>query len=254
MGKAIVVFNQKGGVGKTTSCVNIAACLAKFGKRTLIIDSDPQGNATSGVGVNKNEIEHSLYTLLSNKSTINECILKTEYENLYIIASNIQLSGAEIELSNAHGRESRVKKIVDKLREYFDYIIIDSPPSLGILSINALTACDSIIVPIQCEYYALEGLSELLNTYNLIKKGINPKIKIEGVVLTMFDMRTNLSQDVAEQVRKYFKELVYETAIPRSIRLAEAPSRGKPIIYYDENSAGAKAYLKLTDEIISERG
>lgn len=252
MGKTIVVFNQKGGVGKTTTCVNLAASIAKLGKKVLIIDADPQGNSTSGVGVSKNEIVHSLYSLISHKSNINECIVKTGFYNLFVLPSNIQLSGAEIELVNAPSREIRMKKIVEKLDGHFDYILIDCPPSLGLLSINALAASDSIIIPIQCEYYALEGLGELLNTYNLIKKGINQRIKIEGVVLTMYDARTNLSEDVSRQVEEYFKGLVYETRIPRSVKLAEAPSRGKPVIYYDINSAGAKAYESLAKEILSK--
>lgn len=254
--KKIVIFNQKGGVGKTTTAVNLCAALGKFGKKVLLVDFDPQGNASSGVGVDKSNIRNTSYSLISGNSTLENTILKTEYENLYIIPSNSALSGAEIELVAMENREKYLSKALEKLSEkgeyHFDYVIIDSSPSLSLLSMNSMVAADSILIPIQCEYYALEGLSDLINTYNLIKKNLNQNLKLEGVLLTMFDSRTNLSKDVKEQVEEYFKDYLYETKIPRNVRLAEAPSHGIPAIYYDSNSGGAVAYMELAQELLKK--
>ncbi len=250
MGKIISICNQKGGTGKTTTTVNLAAAIAEFGKRVLIVDADPQGNATSGVGVNKNELERSVYDLILNKAIAAEVIIQKVYPSLDIIPCNIHLTGAEIELVGALSRETRLKKAVTPISNDYDYIFIDSPPSLGLLTLNALVASDSIIIPIQCEFYALEGVSQLMHTLGLIREGLNPSLDIEGVLLTMADFRTNLTTEVINEIKGYFKDKVYETIIPRNIRLSEAPSHGKPITVYDGSSIGAKKYRELAAEVI----
>ena len=250
MGKVIAVFNQKGGVGKTTTNVNLSASVAKMGKRVLVLDLDPQGNSTSGYGVEKNEVENTIYEVLINNDSIEEAIIKTEFENIDIVASATELAGAEIEFTGIEEREYILKKAIDKVRDNYDYIFIDCPPSLGMLTINCLTAVDSVLIPIQSEYYALEGVSQLMETISLIKRSLNPNLEIQGVVLSMFDGRANLSIQVVEEVKKYFKGSVYTTLIPRNVRLAEAPSHGKPAIYYDARCKGAIAYLELAEEFI----
>lgn len=250
MSKLIAVFNQKGGVGKTTTNVNLSACLAKMNKKILVIDIDPQGNTTSGFGIDKNNVELSIYDSLIDKVDISETIISTSVENLELIPSNMNLAGAEIELTKTGDRESALKNAIQASRHNYDYIFIDCPPSLGLLTINALVAADSVLIPIQCEYYALEGVSALIDTIRLVKKSLNPNIEIEGVVLSMFDGRTNLSIQVVDEVKKYFKGKVYSTIIPRNVRLAEAPSFGIPIIDYDKNSKGAQAYIDLADEFV----
>ncbi|NNG67153.1 AAA family ATPase [Caldanaerobacter subterraneus] len=254
MGKVIAVANQKGGVGKTTTVVNLGYALAVKGKKVLCIDIDPQSNMTSGFGVNPASLDHTTYTVLIDEEEIENAILKLEQYGLDIVASSIQLAGAEIELVPMISREYRLKKAIESVKEKYDYILIDCPPSLGLLTINALTAADSVIVPIQCEYYALEGLTQLMNTINLVKKSLNPSLEIEGVVLTMFNARTNLSIQVVDEVKKFFKEKVYRTIIPRNIRLGEAPSYGKPISLYDPTSKGAEAYEDLAEEVIERAG
>ncbi len=252
MGKTIAIFNQKGGVGKTTTNVNLSASLAKLNKKVLVIDNDPQGNSTSGFGLKKDNLEYNLYDALLNEIDPKKCVVKTNYENLYIIPSNVQLAVAEIEMIKINNRETRLKNVIKVLKDEYDYIFIDCPPSLGLLTINSLVASDSIIIPIQCEYYALEGVGQLMNTYQLIKKGLNPNLEIEGVLLSMFDGRTNLSIQVVEEVKKYFKNKVYSIIIPKNVRLAEAPSHGMPVVEYSPNSKGAIAYNKLAKEIIKE--
>lgn len=254
MGKVIAVANQKGGVGKTTTVVNLGYALAVKGKKVLCIDIDPQSNMTSGFGVNPASLDHTTYTVLIDEEEIENAILKLEQYGLDIVPSSIQLAGAEIELVPMISREYRLKKAIESMKEKYDYILIDCPPSLGLLTINALTAADSVIVPIQCEYYALEGLTQLMNTINLVKKSLNPSLEIEGVVLTMFNARTNLSIQVVDEVKKFFKEKVYRTIIPRNIRLGEAPSYGKPISLYDPTSKGAEAYEDLAEEVIERAG
>lgn len=250
MAKVISIFNQKGGVGKTTTNVNLCAALALKGKKVLSIDIDPQGNSTSGFGVNKNQLEYTIYDVLIEDYDINKVIQKTSIENLDLVPANIQLAGAEIELTNTKFREKTLKEKMNMLDEKYDFIIIDCPPSLGLLSLNALTASNTVLIPIQCEYYSLEGVGQLIDTVKLVKKNLNPKLDIEGVLLNMFDGRTNLSVQVVEEVKKYFKDKVYRTVIPRSVRLAEAPSFGQPIMVYDEKSKGSSAYMKLSEEII----
>ena len=252
MGKVIAIVNQKGGVGKTTTAVNLSAALAQKGKKILLIDEDPQGNATSGLGVEKNE-EKSIYDVLIGDATFEETIQKTSIRNLQICPSNINLAGAEVELVGMLSREPKMKETLEALSEQFNYIIIDCPPSLGLLTINALTAANSIIIPIQCEYYALEGVGQLMNTVNLIKKQLNKDLYIEGVILTMSDSRTNISNQVVSEVKKFFKDNVYKTIIPRNVKLSEAPSYGMPITAYAPRSKGAKCYEKLTNEIIKSK-
>jgi len=251
MGKAIAIFNQKGGVGKTTTAVNFSAALAEHGKKVLLVDNDPQGNLSSGVGINKSELEYTIYNVLINEIDIETCIIPTQFENLDIVPGSVELAGAEIELIDFENREYLLKQQLSKVKDKYDYILIDCPPSLGLLTINALVAVDSVIIPIQCEYYALEGVSQLVNTFNLVKKSINPNLEIQGVLLSMFDGRTNLSIQVVDEVKKHFKGLVYGTIVPRNIRLAEAPSFGLPIIHYDRKSKGAEAYLDLAEEFLS---
>ncbi|UQZ34188.1 sporulation initiation inhibitor Soj [Paenibacillus sp. PK3_47] len=251
MSKIIAIANQKGGVGKTTTSVNLGAGMATLGKRVLLVDIDPQGNTTSGVGVNKADVANCVYDILINDAEPKDTILETQIEGLHIIPATIQLAGAEIELVSTISRELKLKKALNTVKSNYDYIIIDCPPSLGILTINSLTAADSVIIPIQCEYYALEGLSQLLNTVRLVQKNLNPHLKIEGVLLTMLDARTNLGIQVIEEVKKYFQEKVYRTIIPRNVRLSEAPSHGQSIITYDSRSKGAEVYLELAKEVIS---
>lgn len=250
MAKVISIFNQKGGVGKTTTNVNLCAALALKGKKVLSIDIDPQGNSTSGFGVNKNELEYTIYDVLIEDYDINKVICKTDIENLDLVPANIQLAGAEIELTNTKLREKTLKEKMNLIDKKYDFLIIDCPPSLGLLSLNALTASNTVLIPIQCEYYSLEGVGQLIDTVKLVRKNLNPKLDIEGVLLNMFDGRTNLSVQVVEEVKKYFKDKVYRTVIPRSVRLAEAPSFGQPIMIYDEKSKGSIAYIKLAEEII----
>ena len=249
MGKVIAVANQKGGVGKTTTSVNLSASLSKLGKKVLLLDIDPQGNTTSGIGINKADVQFCIYDVLINEISIRDAILRTDAEGLDVVPATIQLAGAEIELVPTISREVRLKKALLQIRDKYDFIIIDCPPSLGILTINSLTAADSVLIPIQCEYYALEGLSQLLNTVRLVQKHLNTELKIEGVLLTMFDARTNLSIQVVDEVKKYFQDKVYSTIVPRNIRLSEAPSYGKSIISYDLKSKGAEVYIDLAKEV-----
>lgn len=249
MGKVIAIANQKGGVAKTTTAVNMASCIALLGKKVLLIDIDPQGNASSGLGVDKNNLSYCIYDVLINDLSVESVIYKGEIEGLYIAPATIQLAGAEIELVTAISRELKLKKAIQTIKEEYDYIFIDCPPSLGLLTINALTASDSLIIPIQCEYYALEGLGQLMNTIELIRKHLNADLEIEGVLLTMFDARTNLSIQVVEEVKSHFKDKTYRTIIPRNVRLSEAPSHGKPIILYDPKSKGAEVYQELAKEV-----
>ena len=250
MGKVIAITNQKGGVGKTTTAVNLSACLAYEGKKTLVIDCDPQGNTTSGFGYERDDYSSSVYDCLIDPSKINNSIIKTKYINLYLLPSSSDLSAAEIELAFEEKREQFLKKAISEIRNDFDYIIIDAPPALGMITINIMTACDSVLIPIQCEYYALEGLSQLIGTIKKIKKTYNRRIEIEGVLGTMYDGRTNLSIQVLDEVKKYFPELVYKSIIPRNVKLSEAPSFGEPIIKYDRTSKGADAYMSLAKELI----
>ncbi len=249
MGRVISIANQKGGVGKTTTAVNLSAILAKRGKKVIIIDADPQGNASSGVGLEK-VTQDSLYDVLINDMKIDETLRKTSIKNLKVCPSNMDLAGAEVELVSQMSREQRLKEKVDEVKEDYDYIIIDCPPSLGLITLNAFTASDSVLIPVQCEYFALEGLGQLLNTINLVKKHLNKTLEIEGAVLTMYDIRTNLSNQVVKEVKRYFEDKVYKTVIPRNIKLSEAPSYGLPITLYDEKSKGARAYEKLAREVL----
>lgn len=252
MGKAIAIFNQKGGVGKTTTNINLAACLALKGKKVLILDIDPQGNTTSGIGISKKTLQGSTYDILiGNNVDPRDFIINTRVKGMDIIPASVELAGAEVELVAQKGREKRLKKALDKIKDNYDYIFIDCPPSLGLLTINSLTAVDSVLIPIQCEFYALEGVSQLMSTIDLVKKNMNPNLKIQGVILSMFDGRTNLSIQVVQEVKKYFKDKVYATVIPRNIRLAEAPSYGMPITEYDPRSTGAAAYTEFAEEFLS---
>ena len=250
VGKVIAIANQKGGVGKTTTSVNLSACLAYLGKKVLLIDIDPQGNTTSGVGINKGDVHSCIYDVLIDDEDIKNTVIQSKVENLFVVPATISLAGAEIELVSTISREARLKNSLKHVKEEYEYIIIDCPPSLGLLTINALTAADSIIIPVQCEYYALEGLSQLLSTVRLVQKHLNKHLMIDGVLLTMLDARTNLGLQVIEEVKKYFQDKVYKTVIPRNIRLSEAPSHGEPIIIYDAKSRGAEMYLELAREVI----
>lgn len=251
MGRIIAIANQKGGVGKSTTTINLGSCLAEMGKNVLAIDIDPQGNTTSGLGVDKNESENTLYELLLGETEIQRCIIQNIQESLSLIPSNMDLAGAEIELIGIDNKEYILKDAVAKIQNAYDFIIMDCPPSLSMLTINAMTAADSIIVPIQCEYYALEGLSQLVHTIQLVQDRLNPKLEIEGVVFTMYDARTNLSLEVVENVKENLKQNIYKTIIPRNVRLAEAPSHGMPINIYDAKSAGAESYRLLAEEVIN---
>ncbi|MGE4508409.1 MAG: ParA family protein [Eubacteriaceae bacterium] len=253
MAKAIAVFNQKGGVGKTTTNINLAAALSMKGHRVLIIDIDPQGNATSGMGLDKNSLKKSIYDCLIEDEDANDVILSSSFENVWVLPANADLAGAEIELANIEDREFRLKKVIENLKANYDFMLIDCPPSLGLLTINALTLAQTVLIPIQCEYYALEGVGQLINTITLVKRGLNKALDVEGVILTMFDSRTNLSNQVVDEVVSYFKGKVYQTTIPRNVRLAEAPSYGQSIFEYAENSKGAKAYLDLAEEFLNRQ-
>ncbi len=250
MSKVIAVANQKGGVGKTTTAVNLSSCLAYKGKKVLLLDIDPQGNTTSGLGIDKKGIKKSTYDVLINEVKIEETLMSTPIESLKLCPSNIELAGAEVELVSTISRENKLKYALAEIKDEYDFIIIDCPPSLGLLTLNSLTAANTILVPIQCEYYALEGLSQLMETVKLVQKHLNPSLDVEGVVLTMFDARTNLSIQVVEEVKKHFRNKVYRTIIPRNVRLSEAPSFGLPIILYDPKSKGAECYLELAEEVI----
>jgi len=249
LGKIISIANQKGGVGKTTTTVNLSTILAKKGKKVLLIDADPQGNATSGIGMDK-EVEVSTYDLLISEQPTVDIIKKTEINNLYICPANMNLAGAEVQLVSMMSREQRLKEKLDQVKGDFDYIFIDCPPSLGLITLNAFTASDSVMIPVQCEYYALEGLGQLINTIELVKKHLNKKLYIEGALLTMYDIRTNLSNQVVKEVKRYFSNRVYKTVIPRNVRVSEAPSYGLPITVYDPHSKGAKSYEKLGKEFL----
>ena len=260
MGKVISMVNQKGGVGKTTTSINLAASLGYLGKKVLLIDLDPQGNATTGVGINKGDIDKSIYNVLIGESSIGEVIVKTKFKNLHIIPATINLAGADIELieksrfETGFSKSEQLKNKIALIKDSYDFILIDCPPSLGILTTNALTASDSVIIPVQCEFFALEGIMQLLNSIMLAQRNLNPNLDIEGVLLTMLDSRTNLGLEVVEDIRSYFKERVYDTIIPRLIRLTEAPSHGKPIISYDPKSRGTEAYINLAKEVIERNG
>ena len=253
MARTIAVANQKGGVGKTTTTINLSAVLAEQGKKVLLVDLDPQGNATSGVGVDKRDLENTVYELFVGRTTLDECLLETDFLNLSVLPANINLSGAEIDLIDMENREYHLKDILQQIKDDYDFILIDCPPSLNMLTVNAMTAADTVLVPIQCEYYALEGLSQLIHTINLVKKRLNPHLQLEGVVFTMYDARTKLSMQVVENVKQTLKENIYNTIIPRSIKLAEAPSYGMPITAYAPTSPGADAYRLLAMEVIDHK-
>lgn len=250
MGKIIAVANQKGGVGKTTTAVNLAAALGAEGKKVLLADTDPQGNSTSGVGIDRRSLENTMYEVMISGAKAADAVVKTEFKNLALLPSSIDLAAAEIELPNVPNREAVLKSALASIRGEYDYIIIDSPPSLGLITTNALNAADTLLVPIQCEYYALEGLSQLMNSVRMVKKLYNDRLDIEGVLLTMYDGRLNLTQQVVEEVKKYFPRKVFKTVIPRTVRLSEAPSFGQPVLYYDKGSKGAEAYGDLAREIV----
>lgn len=250
MSRTIVIANQKGGVGKTTTAINLSTCLAEKGYRVLLVDEDPQGNASSGLGIDKTAVDASVYNVLLGEIPAKDAVLETEIPNLFVIPSNMDLAAVEVELVSIKNRERMLKIAIDEIRDLYDFIIIDSPPSLGLITLNALAASDEVLVPIQCEFYALEGLSQLVKTINLVKKRINPKLRIEGVVLTMYDGRTNLSMQVVQEVIKFFPDKVHKVIIPRNVRLGEAPSYGMPITKYDAKCTGAVSYRKLADEIL----
>ena len=250
MGRIIAIANQKGGVGKTTTAINLSACLAEAGQRVLVIDIDPQGNTTSGLGVMKDEIENTVYEVMLQEIGMEDAIIKGVFDNLDIVPSNVNLAGAEIDLIDAEDREYILKNEIGKIKSRYDYIILDCPPSLSMLTVNAMTAANTVLVPIQCEYYALEGLTQLIHTINLVKKKLNPELELEGVVFTMYDSRTNLSLQVVENVKDNLNQTIYKTIIPRNIRLAEAPSHGLPINIYDSKSAGAESYRMLAQEVM----
>ena len=252
MVKVIAIANQKGGVGKTTTSVNLSACLAALGKKVLLVDIDPQGNSTSGLGVNKSTVKRCVYDALVNDVPIESLTIQTEVPNLSLLPATNQLAGAEIELVSIMSRETKVKRALDKIKYSYDFILIDCPPSLGLLTINSLTAANSVLVPIQCEFYALEGLTQLMNTIQLVQKNLNPSLTLEGVVLTMFDARTNLSIQVVDEVKNHFRNKVYQTIIPRNVRLSEAPSHGQPVMIYDPKSKGAEVYFDLAKEVIGD--
>ena len=252
MGRIIAVANQKGGAGKTTTSINLSACIAAKGKKVLVIDIDPQGNTTSGYGIEKNELENTIYELILGDCSIEDCIIKDIMPNISILPSNVNLAAAEIEMIGVEKKEFILRNEVDWIKDRYDFIIIDCPPSLSFLTVNAMTTADSVLVPIQCEYYALEGLSQLIHTVNLVKERLNPELEMEGVVFTMYDSRTNLSAQVVENVKSHLSQKIYNTVIPRNIRLAEAPSYGKPINMYDPKSAGAESYMALADEVINQ--
>ena len=252
MTKVVSIYNQKGGVGKTTTNINLSAYVSLLGYKVLVIDADPQGNTTSGFGFEKDNLESTLYDGMVNNISMEDIILKTRYENLDLVPSDANLAGAEIEINQKSEKELRIRKLIDQLNEKYDYIFIDCPPSLGLISINALTASHSVLIPIQCEYYAIEGVSQLVKTIDLVRRGLHIPLEIEGIVLTMYDGRTNLSLQVAEEVRKFFKDKVFETMIPRNVRLAEAPSYGETIEEYDSSSKGAIAYKELAEEFIKK--
>lgn len=254
MGKIIAIANQKGGVGKTTTAINLSACLAEKGMKVLTIDIDPQGNATNGLGIDKKSLNQTVYEMIINECTIEKCMIESKIDNLFVLPSSVNLAGAEIELIGIEEKEYILKKCVENVSDFFDYIIIDCPPSLNTLTINAMTTANSILVPIQCEYYALEGLTQLMYTISLVKKRLNPNLNVEGVVFTMYDARTNLSLQVVENVRSNLEQKIYNSIIPRNVRLAEAPSHGLPISLYDEKSAGAEAYRDLADEVLKNDG
>ena len=260
MAKVISLVNQKGGVGKTTTSINLSASLAFLGKKVLLVDLDPQGNTTTGVGINKADVNKSVYDLLIDEATLDEVMIKTKFKNLYVIPATINLAGVDIELIDKSKQDptfvkgAQLKKYIDQVKDVFDFIIIDCPPSLGILTTNALTASDGVIIPVQCEFFALEGIMQLLNTIMLAQKNLNPNLTIEGVLLTMLNSRTNLGLEVVEDIKSYFKERVYDTIIPRLVRLSEAPSHGEPILVYDPQSRGTEAYLNLAKEVIERNG
>ena len=252
MGKIIAIANQKGGVGKTTTSINLSSCLAENGKKVLLVDIDPQGNATSGVGIIKQNLENTIYELFLGECTVSECLTKSVVDNLNVLPSNVNLSGAEIDLIGVEGREFILKETLEQIKDLYDYILIDCPPSLNILTVNAMAAADSVIVPIQCEYYALEGLSQLIHTINLIQERLNENLRIDGIVFTMYDKRTNLSSEVIENVKENIHLKIYDTVIPRNVRLAEAPSYGLPINLYDPKSKGTESYMLLAEEVINK--
>ena len=254
MGRIIAIANQKGGVGKTTTSINLSSCIAAKGKKVLVVDIDPQGNTTSGYGIEKNDLDNTIYELMLGDCSIEDCIIKDVIENISILPSNVNLAAAEIELIGVDKKEYILKNEIDWIKDRYDYIIIDCPPSLSLLTVNAMTTADSVLVPIQCEYYALEGLSQLIHTVNLVKERLNPNLEMEGVVFTLYDSRTNLSAQVVENVKSHLNQKVYRTVIPRNIRLAEEPSYGQPINIYDPKSAGAESYLALAEEVIDRKG